>query len=228
MRIRRALSLSLLAALTMSLVACAPSDSENTPTSTPTRSAGITLSATPSPMATAEPDAAAVVVGTTSLRVVDSTGATLEELSFGTPTADVAAALSYVFGSEPTVTDIPGGAEWWPTRNYEWNGFMLRDEITDAPPTEILYWDYYVVVSGDSVNGITIRTEAGTHVGERSAGVVFDDGPWGTWDVDGNRCGSELTYSPTGLFQNSIILMVCVSDSSGLVHSITVPVAMQV
>lgn len=226
MTITRSTALGAALAMTMALAACAPGDSSPSAsgTSSASASASVTRTSTPTPT----PRASAIVVGMTSMSVLDAQGNVVQELSFGDPGPDVAYKLTQVFGIEPTESDTTGGLESWPTHNYNWNGFELRDELRDETKAHP-YWEYYLFVTTARVNGVEIRTAAGTHVGDPAASVVFDaTSPWPPATFDGQTCGAQALHSPDGNVNNSVALYLCTDEVTTLVSRFSVPVSMQI
>lgn len=225
MTVRHASLAGLALAVTLTLGACAPdSTSEVVPSAPATSSAPTKVTPTPTPT----PGASAIVVGMTSITVLDAQGAVMQELSFSTPGPDVAYKLTQILGVTPSESDTAGGLESWPTHNYNWNGFELRDEIRDAAKAHP-YWEYYLYVTTSSVNGIEIRTAAGTHVGDPAANVVFDPtSPWPPMSYDGSTCGAEALHSSDGKTENSVALYLCTDEATSLVSRFSVPVPMSI
>jgi hypothetical protein len=229
-RARRTIFVTLAVALSVAasfgLSACAAEADPNAASSavsSPTASA--TADATPTP--TSSPRASALVIGVTSMKVLDAQGAVLQELEFGAPGADVAFSLTQLFGEEPVVSDTAGTLESWPTRNYAWGGFELRDEFRDE--SKRTYWEYYLFVTTPSVNGVEIRTIGGARVGDPAANVVFDaTSPWPPESFDGVTCGAEALYSANGDILNSVALYLCTDDATALVSRFSVPVPLQI
>lgn len=199
------------------------------PTASSSASTGTaSASATRTPTPTSPPRASAIVIGMTSMTVLDAKGDVMQELSFGTPGGDVAFELDQIFGEEPVESDTEGGLEWWPTHNYNWSGFELRDELRDETKQHP-YWEYYLYVTTASVNGVEIRTAGGTHVGDPAVNVVFDaTSPWPPSSYDGVTCGAEALYSEDGNVLNSVSLYLCTDDATALVSRFSVPVPLQI
>lgn|GEM_PF-2885082 len=211
--------------LACSLTACA---SPEGPVSSPTMKPGsASASQTSTPTPTPTRLASAIVVGMTSMTVLDAGGAVLQEFSFGTSGADVAYKLDRIFAMTPTESDSPGGLEAWPSHNYNWNGFELRDEQRDETKQHP-YWDYVLSISTASVNGVEIRTTAGTRVGDPAANVVFDPtSPWPPYTADGLTCGVEALHSEDGNVSNAVTLYLCIDDATATVSKFTVPIYLQ-
>lgn len=164
----------------------------------------------------------------TSMTVLDAQGGVLQELPYGTPGGDVAFKLTQVFGEEPIQTDSAGSFESWPTHNYNWNGFELRDQLRDETKQHP-YWEFYLFVTTASVNGVEIRTTGGSHVGDPAANVVFDPtSPWLPESFDGVTCGAEALHSEDGDVWNSVALYLCTDDATALVSRFSVPVPLQI
>ena len=128
--VRRTALVGIALALACALGACAPADTTVTSPSAQGDTSTSSKTATPTPTPTRL--ASAIVVGMTSMTVLDASGTVLQELSYGTPGADVAYKLDRIFAVVPTESDTPGGLEAWPSHYYNWNGFELRDEQRDA------------------------------------------------------------------------------------------------
>jgi hypothetical protein len=164
----------------------------------------------------------------TSMTVLDAEGGVVQELSFGTPGGDVAFQLDQIFGEDPVETDSTGSYESWPTHNYNWNGFELRDELRDETKQHP-YWEYYLYVTTASVNGVEIRTTGGSHVGDPAANVVFDaTSPWPPESYNGVTCGAEALYSENGDLLNGVTLYLCIDDATAVVSRFSVPVGLQI
>jgi hypothetical protein len=220
-----ALTLGLVVSLGLS--ACATESDPNASSSSATTEAASPTS-TPTPTPTSKPRASAIVIGMTSMTVLDAQGNVMQELSYGTPGGDVAFQLDQIFGEEPVETDSAGSYESWPTHNYNWNGFELRDELRDETKQHP-YWEYYLYVTTASVNGVEIRTVGGSHVGDPAANVVFDaTSPWPPATYDGVTCGAEALHSENGNVLNSVALYLCNDDATALVSRFSVPVPLQV
>ena len=229
MRTRRTITVSIALtlglAVSLGLSACATEADPNASSSSATTEAA---SPTSTPTPTSKPRASAIVIGMTSMTVLDAHGGVVQELSFGTPGGDVAFQLDQIFGEDPVETDSAGSYESWPTHNYNWNGFELRDELRDETKQHP-YWEYYLYVTTASVNGVEIRTVGGTHVGDPAANVVFDaTSPWPPATYDGVTCGAEALHSEDGNVLNSVALYLCTDDASALVSRFSVPVPLQV
>lgn len=212
-------------ALALSLSGCAADDkggASSDPTPSTSASNTTAMSSTPTPTASAS----AIVVGMTGLTVLDASGAVLEELSYSTPGIDVAGRLAKIFGVDPVITDAPGNNEMWPSRNYDWSGFTLHDEMRD--PAKVVWYDYYVRVEVASVGGIQVRTTAGVHVGDPAANMVFNPSDLYRSNWNGESCGVETWFSEDGNVLDGVFLHVCSSDATGLVSRIVVPVNLQV
>jgi hypothetical protein len=220
-----ALTLGLVVSLGLS--ACATESDPNASSSSATTEAASPTS-TPTPTPTSKPRASAIVIGMTSMTVLDAQGNVMQELSYGTPGGDVAFQLDQIFGEGPVETDSAGSYESWPTHNYNWNGFELRDELRDETKQHP-YWEYYLYVTTASVNGVEIRTVGGSHVGDPAANVVFDaTSPWPPATYDGVTCGAEALHSENGNVLNSVALYLCNDDATALVSRFSVPVPLQV
>ncbi|MFZ4078341.1 MAG: hypothetical protein ACOYKK_02765 [Microbacteriaceae bacterium] len=223
--VRRTALVGIALALACALGACAPADNPVTSPSAQGDTSTSSKTATPTPTPTRL--ASAIVVGMTSMTVLDASGTVLQELSYGTPGADVAYKLDRIFAVVPTESDTPGGLEAWPSHNYNWNGFELRDEQRDAAKQHP-YWDYVLSVSTGSVNGVEIRTSAGTKVGDPAAKVVFDPtSPWPPYSADGLTCGVEALHSEDGNLNNAVTLYLCIDDATAMVSKFTVPIYLQ-
>lgn len=216
---------ALTAVATLILSGCA-SPTEN-PSAVESRSAlrpveSTSPSATPS--AAARPSA--IVLGMTSLTVLDSAGAVIEELSYRTSGIDISEKLTKIFGAAPVVTDIDGNFEVWPARNYDWSGFTLHDEMR-VDPSKAVWYEYFVSVTVPSVNGVELRTPAGVKVGTPESNIVYDSDRYlSSWD--GRTCGTEASFSEDGNINNAVYLYICSSDESALVTSFFVPAELRV
>jgi len=216
-------ALTMVATLALSGCASAP---EN-----PTDAGGTSAlipAATKSPSATPSPAVrpSAIVVGMTSLTVLDSAGAVIDELSYRTSGIDVAEKLTKIFGTSPVITDTDGNFEVWPARNYDWSGFTLHDEMR-LDPSKAVWYEYYVSVAVPSINGVELRTPAGVKVGTPESNVVYDSDRYLTsWD--GQTCGTEALFSDDGNINNAVYLYICSSDESALVTNFFVPAQLQV
>jgi len=220
-------ALTLCLTATLGLSACATEADPNA-SSSMLSSATAAASATQTPTPTSKPRGSTIVIGMTSLTVLDAEGGVVQELSFGTPGGDVAFQLDQIFGEDPVETDSAGSYESWPTHNYNWNGFELRDELRDETKQHP-YWEYYLYVTTASVNGVEIRTVGGTHVGDPAANVVFDaTSPWPPSSYDGVTCGAEALHSEDGNVLNSVALYLCTDDATALVSRFSVPVPLQI
>ncbi len=232
MRTRRTASVTVALALVLTvstgLSGCAGETDPNASSSAASSSTpSETVTQTPTPTATATPRASALVIGMTSMTVLDEKGAVLQELPYGSPGGDVAYTLAQVFDREPVVSDTAGSLESWPTRNYNWNGFELRDEFRDE--AKRTSWEYYLFVTTASVNGVEIRTAGGSHVGDPAANVVFDaTSPWPPESFGGVTCGAEALHSEDGDVWNSVALYLCTDDATALVSRFSVPVPLQI
>ena len=230
MRTRRTASVTVALALVLTvstgLSGCA-GETDSNASSSAASSSTASAPATQTPTPTATPRASALVIGMTSMTVLDEKGAVLQELPYGSPGGDVAYTLTQVFDREPVVSDTAGSLESWPTRNYNWNGFELRDEFRDE--AKRTSWEYYLFVTTASVNGVEIRTTGGSHVGDPAANVVFDPtSPWPPESYDGVTCGAEALHSEDGDVWNSVALYLCTDDATALVSRFSVPVPLQI
>jgi hypothetical protein len=229
MRTRRTTTVTLTLGLMVSLglSACATEADPNV-SSSAVSTATASADATPTPTPSSKPRASAVVIGMTSMTVLDAQGGVMQELSYGTPGGDVAFQLSQIFGEEPIESDNEGGLEWWPTHNYNWDGFELRDELRDETKQHP-YWEYYLHVATATVNGVEIRTAGGSHVGDPAANVVFDaTSPWPPESYNGVTCGAEALYSENGDLLNGVTLYLCIDAATALVSRFSVPVGLQI
>lgn len=160
------------------------------------------------------------------MTLVDASGTILEELGFDAPAANVVASLTTAFGLAPTESDQPGGLEAFAAHIYEWPGFTLFDENRTAD--KAVWYDYTVLVTAESVNGVVVRTPTGISVGTAESSVIYDASGRYKMNWGGETCGAESWYSPDGNIDNGLWLYLCSSNDTGLVIRISSPTQLQV
>ena len=114
--------------------------------------------------------AASIVFSVASIQIVDNSGAVLSEHDYFEPTADVVAVLTDAFGTEPTASHYDGHADNPPGTSYDWGGFAVQDGewTTEAP----YYSEFYVLLTAETVGGLTLSTSDGVSVGDSFSDVA--------------------------------------------------------
>ena len=136
--------------------------------SKPTASVGRTATPTPTATPMAEPVVDRVAFDSTGISLLRNDGSIADTFTYFQPAAEVVAALTSVFGAEPTVEDIKPYEGYRYTR-YDWTGFAVEDSV--EPSDGAYYVDFRVNASAASLNGIAIRTVDTITVGSDTAAV---------------------------------------------------------
>ena len=106
--------------------------------------------------------AAAIVVSTEHLEVVDDDGAVLASYDYFQPPAEVVDGLTAYLG-EPVDTEFEGYKEAPPSTYHDWGGLRLIDtEPPASPPATPEHW---VRITGPDANGVALRAFDGSAVG---------------------------------------------------------------
>jgi hypothetical protein len=131
-----------------------------------------TPDATPAPTGEPAPDQATsparIVVSTEGVQVFAFDDSILEEISIYDATPNAVADMTAAFGTEPAVSDDPGGMEVAPSRVYDWSGFTIIDYEGDTIMNTDFVFDVYV----DAVADIEIVTYSGLQIGDPLADAV--------------------------------------------------------
>lgn len=163
----RSALVGLMAVVLVALTGCTPGAGDPTPTST------LTESATSIPTASPEPDApvaAAVVVTSRTLTVLDEAGGELLVLDYLGDGAAAAESLATALGDDPVVTTTAGVGSGCDTDQamYDFGGVLLRDPGFVGTTAA-----FEVEVSGATTRaGLPIETLGGQAVGATRAGFL--------------------------------------------------------
>ncbi|TFD85647.1 hypothetical protein [Cryobacterium psychrotolerans] len=161
---RTAVILGAVGVLAMSLVGCASRAASPAPAIGPSPSASDPAQTDPPAVA------AAILVHSDGLRVVDAAGDVLETVTYFDPIADVVAVLTTAIGSDPVVEAHTGGSESSPGTFYVWDGLLLND--TDEPvAAPRLDPEWHVRVDGPTAGTLAVTTAEHVAVGQSQAEV---------------------------------------------------------
>ncbi|KQO98684.1 hypothetical protein [Leifsonia sp. Leaf264] len=69
-----------------------------------------------------------ITVRPEQLDMKDASGEIIVGLSYDLDVKTFVQNMTWVIGSEPTISDTPGGSEWWPVTHYKWPGFEVMDD----------------------------------------------------------------------------------------------------
>lgn len=114
-------------------------------------------SAPPSPTPEAEVEVATVDIGSDALfiRAKDKDDSVLAEFDYFADPADIRAALTDAFGSEPEEVPYPGTLHEAPGTDYTWGGFVLR--VLESEPNPPAWSNISYIATEPAVGDVVIR-----------------------------------------------------------------------
>ena len=209
---------------------CTPVVSPSTPHA-PSATSTTSSTAEPEAEEEAEPAPATILLRTDFFAVLDEDDVVMQQFDyFDDPTAAIAA-LTEVFGGEPTVTAFEGYTHQWPGNQYSWDAFSIIDWVGGGG---IAYGEDYAVTARSAVvRGLSVETVGDITVGSTeaqlgAAGALVQgfsyEGTTATWyELDGRPATDPEWAGWEG--GPRIYVNAAVDAAGGPVTQLTAPVA---